>query len=277
MMKRGANMIELQQITKIYKTKKAEVIGVDHVDLEVNRGEIYGIVGYSGAGKSTLLRCINLLERPTSGSVLIDGVNLLKLSNKELRKARQSIGMIFQGFHLFSSKTVEENIAFSLKVAGVPSEKRKERVKELLELVGLSDKAKDYPAQLSGGQKQRVSIARALANNPKVLLSDEATSALDPSTTKSILALLKKINEKLGITIVLITHEIEVIKEICNGCAVMQDGKIVEEGKTYDVFANPKNSLTKQFISTVLQFTVPQKLLDACKGTIVKLQFQGNE
>jgi len=268
-------MIELQQITKIYKTKKAEVIGVDHVDLEVNRGEIYGIVGYSGAGKSTLLRCINLLERPTSGSVLIDGVNLLKLSNKELRKARQSIGMIFQGFHLFSSKTVEENIAFSLKVAGVPSEKRKERVKELLELVGLSDKAKDFPAQLSGGQKQRVSIARALANNPKVLLSDEATSALDPSTTKSILSLLKKINEKLGITIVLITHEMEVVKEICDRCAVMQDGKIVEKGQTYDVFANPKSSLTKQFISTVLQFTVPKKLLAACTGTIIKLQFQG--
>src|SRR5690625_2982376 len=178
-------MIELQQITKIYKTKNSEVIGVDHVDLKVNRGEIYGIVGYSGAGKSTLLRCMNLLERPTSGSIIIDSVNLLQLSKKELRKARQSIGMIFQGFHLFSSKTIEENIAFSLKVAGVPTEKRKERVKELLELVGLSDKAKDYPAQLSGGQKQRVSIARALANNPKVLLSDEATSALDPSTTKS--------------------------------------------------------------------------------------------
>jgi len=269
-------MIELQQITKIYKTKKSEVIGVDHVDLKINQGEIYGIVGYSGAGKSTLLRCMNLLEKPTSGSILIDGVNLLKLSNNELRKARQSIGMIFQGFHLFSSKTVEENIAFSLKVAGVPIEKRKERVKELLELVGLSDKAEDYPAQLSGGQKQRVSIARALANNPKVLLSDEATSALDPSTTKSILQLLKKINEKLGITIVLITHEMEVVKEICHRCAVMQDGKIVEEGKTYDVFANPKSDLTKQFISTVLQFTVPKKLLEACKGTVVKLQFQGS-
>src|SRR5690625_5082616 len=190
---------------------------------------------------------------------------------------RQSVGMIFQGFHLFSTKTVAENVDFSLKVAGVASEKRKERVKELLELVGLSDKEKVYPAQLSGGQKQRVSIARALANNPKVLLSDEATSALDPKTTNSILQLLKKINEQLGITIVLITHEMEVVKEICHRCAVMQDGKIVEEGTTYDVFANPKSDLTKQFISTVLQFTVPQKLLDACTGTIIRLQFQGSE
>src|SRR5690625_4365609 len=269
-------MIQLDNIEKIYKTKKGSVVGVDNVSLEIKKGEIFGIVGYSGAGKSTLLRCINLLERPSKGKVIIDGVDMTSLSTKELRKARQSIGMIFQGFHLVSSKTAAENIDFSLKVAGVPVEKRKERVKELLELVGLSDKAEDYPAQLSGGQKQRVSIARALANNPKVLLSDEATSALDPSTTKSILQLLKKINEKLGITIVLITHEMEVVKEICHRCAVMQDGKIVEEGKTYDVFANPKSDLTKQFISTVLQFTVPKKLLEACKGTVVKLQFQGS-
>src|SRR5690625_4867391 len=234
-------MIELQQITKIYKTKKSEVIGVDHGDLKINQGEIYGIVGYSGAGKSTLLRCMNLLEKPTSGTILIDGVNLLKLSNNELRKARQSIGMIFQGFHLFSSKTVEENIVFSLKVAGVSGDRQKKRVKELRDLVGVSDKAEDSQTQLSGGQKQQDSIARELANNNKVLLSDEATSALDPSTTKSILALLKKINEKLGITIVLITHEMEVVKEICHRCAVMQDGRIVEKGTTYDVFANPRS------------------------------------
>ncbi len=268
-------MIKLQQIKKVFQTKKENVIGVDDVSLHIKNGEIYGIVGYSGAGKSTLLRCINLLERPTSGKIIIDGVDVTALSIKELRKARQSIGMIFQGFHLASSKTAAENIAFSLKVAGVPIPEREKRVKELLELVGLADKADHYPAQLSGGQKQRVSIARALANNPKVLLSDEATSALDPSTTKSILNLLKKINQELGITIVLITHEMEVVKEICHRCAVMQDGKVVEEGKTYDIFSNPQNELTKNFIETVLQFTIPEKLLDACTGTIIRLQFQG--
>ena len=271
----GNVMIELQEINKVYRTKKGSVSAVDDVSLHITKGEIYGIVGYSGAGKSTLLRCINLLERPTSGDILIDNTNITTLSIKELRKARQSIGMIFQGFHLVSSKTAAENIAFSLKVAGVPIPERNERVKELLELVGLADKADHYPTQLSGGQMQRVSIARALANNPKVLLSDEATSALDPSTTKSILELLKKINKELGITIVLITHEMEVVKDICHRCAVMQDGKIVEEGKTYDVFANPQNDLTKKFIETVLQFTIPKELLDACTGTIIKLQFQG--
>lgn len=268
-------MIKLEGINKVYETKKQKVVAVDHVDLHIEQGEIYGIVGYSGAGKSTLLRCINLLERPTSGKVIVDGIDLTKLSTNELRKARQSIGMIFQGFHLASSKTAAENIAFSLKVAGVPKEKRAARVKELLSLVGLADKADHYPAQLSGGQKQRVSIARALANNPKVLLSDEATSALDPSTTKSILQLLKRINRELGITIVFITHEMEVVKEIADRCAVMQDGRIVEAGKTYDIFANPQNELTKKFIETVLQFTIPESLLEKCTGTILRLQFQG--
>jgi len=268
-------MIKLQHIEKIYQTKKGNVIGVDDVSLHINNGEIYGIVGYSGAGKSTLLRCINLLERPTRGKILIDDVDITSLSMKELRKARQSIGMIFQGFHLVSSKTAAENIAFSLKVAGVPVSDRNKRVKELLELVGLIDQADHYPAQLSGGQKQRVSIARALANNPKVLLSDEATSALDPSTTKSILKLLKKINEELGITIVLITHEMEVVKDICHRCAVMQDGKVVEEGKTYDIFSNPQNDLTKKFIETILQFTIPEKIQATLTGTIIRLQFQG--
>src|SRR5690625_1640720 len=218
-------MIELKQVTKVFESKKSSVIGVDHVDLTINEGEVYGIVGYSGAGKSTLLRCINLLERPTEGSVIVNGVDLTTLSTKELRIERQSIGMIFQGFHLASSKTAAQNVDFSLKVAGVPKEERGHRVKELLELVGLSDRANNYPAQLSGGQQQRVSIARALANNPKVLLSDEATSALDPSTKDSILQLLKKINEELGITIVLITHEMEVVKDICHRCAVMQEDR----------------------------------------------------
>lgn len=269
-------MIDIRHVDKVYHGKKGDVSAVDDVSLHVNKGEIYGIVGYSGAGKSTLLRCINLLERPTSGEIFIDEINLTDMPIQDLRLARQSIGMIFQGFHLVSSKTATENIDFSLKVAGVPIEERRKRVKELLELVGLSDKASHYPAQLSGGQKQRVSIARAIANNPKVLLSDEATSALDPSTTKSILNLLKKINEELGITIVLITHEMEVVKEICHRCAVMQDGRVVEEGRTYDIFSNPKNDLTKKFIETILQFNIPKELLDACQGTIVKLQFQGS-
>lgn len=268
-------MIKLEGIKKIYKSKENTVAAVDDVSLHIKKGEIYGIVGYSGAGKSTLLRCINLLERPTKGKVIVNGVDLTKLSSGKLRKARQSIGMIFQGFHLASSKTAAENIDFSLKVAGVPSEKRKQRVKELLELVGLTDRADNYPTQLSGGQQQRVSIARALANNPNVLLSDEATSALDPSTKESILRLLKKINEELGITIVLITHEMEVVKEISDRCAVMQEGKVVEEGRTYDIFANPHNELTKMFISTVLQFTIPEELLEVCEGTVVRMQFQG--
>ncbi|HLQ83823.1 MAG TPA: methionine ABC transporter ATP-binding protein [Pseudogracilibacillus sp.] len=268
-------MIDIRQVNKIYPGKNGKITAVSDVNLHINKGEIFGIVGYSGAGKSTLLRCINLLERPTSGEIFIDDTNLTKMSIQELRQARQSIGMIFQGFHLASSKTAAENIAFSLQVAGVPVKKRKERVKELLELVGLADKADHFPAQLSGGQKQRVSIARAIANNPKVLLSDEATSALDPSTTKSILNLLKKINEELGITIVLITHEMEVVKEICHRCAVMQNGKVIEEGRTYDIFSNPKNDLTKKFIETILEFNIPKELMATCTGTVVKLQFEG--
>ncbi|SDL89159.1 methionine ABC transporter ATP-binding protein [Sediminibacillus halophilus] len=269
-------MITVEKVSKVFKTKAGLVNGVENVSLSINKGEIYGIVGYSGAGKSTLLRCMNILERPTTGKVWIDGVDLLGLSSKELRGARQSIGMIFQGFYLVSSKTVFENVAFALKAAGVPKSKRKNRVLELLELVGLREKANDYPVQLSGGQKQRVSIARALANNPKVLLCDEATSALDPGTTKSILKLLKKINQELGITIVIITHEMEVVKEICNRCAVMQDGRVIEEGSTYEIFANPTEPLTKAFIQTVLSFELPAKLLDNCTGTLMRLQFRGD-
>ncbi|KGA98164.1 methionine ABC transporter ATP-binding protein [Alkalihalobacillus alcalophilus ATCC 27647 = CGMCC 1.3604] len=269
-------MIKVENLNKVFKTKTKEVIGLKEVSLDIKKGEIFGIVGYSGAGKSTLIRCLNILERPTSGHIYIDDVDLLSLSSKELREARQSIGMIFQGFYLVASKTVFDNVAFALKAAGVKSvHKRKERVTELLDLVGLADKANEYPAQLSGGQRQRVSIARALANNPKVLLCDEATSALDPTTTKSILALLKRINREFGITIVLITHEMEVVKEICHRCAVMQDGEIVEEGQTYDMFAEPENELTKKFIQTVLDFELPQKLLSECEGVILRLQFRG--
>ncbi|WP_026571805.1 methionine ABC transporter ATP-binding protein [Sediminibacillus terrae] len=269
-------MITIENVSKMFKTKAGLVTGVDEVSLDIRKGEIYGIVGYSGAGKSTLLRCMNILERPTTGKVWIDNVDLLSLSSKELREARQSIGMIFQGFYLVSSKTVFENVAFALKAAGVPKSKRKNRVLELLELVGLREKANDYPAQLSGGQKQRVSIARALANNPKVLLCDEATSALDPGTTKSILKLLKKINQQFGITIVIITHEMEVVKEICNRCAVMQEGRVIEEGSTYEIFANPTEPLTKAFIQTVLSFELPAKLLENCTGTLMRLQFRGD-
>jgi D-methionine transport system ATP-binding protein len=268
-------MIEVRNLVKEYVTKRGKVIGVNNVSLTIEKGEIFGIVGYSGAGKSSLIRCINLLEKPTSGQVIVDGVDLTALNEKDLRKARQKIGMIFQHFHLVSSKTVYENVAFALKAAKKTKQEIDQRVTELLEMVGLSDKRDVYPSQLSGGQKQRVGIARALANNPSVLLCDEATSALDPSTTKSILDLLKKINRELGLTIVLITHEMEVVKDICDRMAVMQDGQIIEEGPVYDIFANPVQPLTKQFIQSVLQFELPQHLLEKRKGTIVKIQFKG--
>jgi D-methionine transport system ATP-binding protein len=268
-------MIEIKNVTKIYSTKKKQVVGVDNVSLTIQDGEIFGIIGYSGAGKSSLLRCLNLLERPTSGQVIIDGVDLTTLNNKQLRQARLKIGMIFQHFYLVSSKTVFDNVAFALKAAQKPKEEIEKRVNELLEMVGLSDKRDAYPSQLSGGQKQRVGIARALANDPTVLLCDEATSALDPSTTKSILALLKKINRELGITIVLITHEMEVVKDICDRVAVMQNGKIIELGTVYDIFTNPKEELTKSFINSVLRFELPDHLLQKRTGTIVKIQFKG--
>ncbi|WP_347862309.1 ATP-binding cassette domain-containing protein [Salimicrobium sp. PL1-032A] len=267
-------MIELENISKTYPAKKQTITAVDDVSLSVKEGEIYGIVGYSGAGKSTLLRCINLLESPTSGSIEVDGTDLLSLKPKELRKSRQSMGMIFQGFHLALGKTVLENIAFALKASRVEKKERRKRALELLELVGLEDKASSYPAELSGGQKQRVSIARALANKPKVLLCDEATSALDPNTTQSILALLKKINQELGLTIVLITHEMEAVKEICDRCAVMEDGRIIERGSTYALFSSPQEELTKRFIRTVIDFRIPERLMEETEGTLVKLTFK---
>ena len=269
-------MLEFRNVSKVYSTKKKEVVGVDNVSLTINSGDIFGIVGYSGAGKSSLLRCINLLERPTSGEILINGKDLTKLSRNELRLARLKIGMIFQHFYLISQKTVGENIAFALKAASMPANAIPARVDELLEMVGLAEKRDVYPAQLSGGQKQRVGIARALANNPAMLLCDEATSALDPKTTVSILRLLKEINKKLGITIVLITHEMDVVKEICNRMAVMQDGKVIEEGDVYDIFASPQKILTQEFISSVVSFDIPKTILKDVRGQIVKILFKGN-
>lgn len=269
-------MLEFRNISKVYKAKNKEVIGVDDVSFTVHKGDIFGIVGYSGAGKSSLLRCVNLLERPTSGQVIVDGLDLTELSSSALRQARLKIGMIFQHFYLISQKTVGENIAFALRAASTPASDVEGRVKELLEMVGLSDKRDVYPAQLSGGQKQRVGIARALANNPSVLLCDEATSALDPKTTVSILRLLKEINEKLGITIVLITHEMDVVKEICNRMAIMQEGRVIELGDVYDIFASPEKPLTKEFINSVVSFDIPQPVLDRVRGTVVKILFKGD-
>lgn len=269
-------MLEFQNITKIYKSKGKEVVGVDNVSLKVNKGDIFGIVGYSGAGKSSLLRCVNLLERPTSGKVLVNGIDLTELSSKDLRTARLKIGMIFQHFYLVSQKTVGENIAFALRAAKLPKNRIDARVDELLDMVGLTDKRDVYPGQLSGGQKQRVGIARALANNPSILLCDEATSALDPKTTLSILRLLKDINRKLGITIVLITHEMDVVKEICNRMAIMQDGRVIEEGEVYDIFASPQAPLTQEFISSVVSFEIPPAILKDVRGEIIKILFKGS-
>ncbi|MBE1554287.1 methionine ABC transporter ATP-binding protein [Sporosarcina limicola] len=269
-------MIQIKDLSKIYTTKERVVKGVDNVSLNITTGEVFGIVGYSGAGKSSLIRCLNLLEKPTSGEIKIDGLNLMKLRGRKLRQARLKIGMIFQHFHLISQKTIYENIAFALRAAKTPASQINKRVTELLEMVGLADKRDVYPAQLSGGQKQRVGIARALANNPSVLLCDEATSALDPNTTLSILRLLKKINKELKITIVLITHEMNVVKEICDRMAIMQDGKVIEEGAVYDIFSGPKEELTKEFISSVVSFDVPSAILNKCTGRIVKVMYKGD-
>ena len=268
-------MLEIKNVSKIYETKKGKVTGVDNVTLTIHKGDIFGIVGYSGAGKSSLLRCINLLEVPTSGEVFVDGQNMVKLSSGELRLARLKIGMIFQHFYLINQKTIAENIRFALKAAKHPANQMDARIDELLAMVGLSEKREVYPSQLSGGQKQRVGIARALANNPSVLLCDEATSALDPKTTLSILQLLKEINEKLGITIVLITHEMDVVKEICNRMAIMQDGRVIEEGEVYDIFASPVEPLTQEFIQSVVSFNIPPAILSNVHGDIVKVIFKG--
>ncbi|MFR4948534.1 methionine ABC transporter ATP-binding protein [Thomasclavelia spiroformis] len=245
-------MIEIKEVSKIYDLKNRKVVAVDNVSLSINDGDIFGIIGYSGAGKSTLVRMINQLERQDKGKILIDGHELNKLSPKQLRQLRTKIGMIFQHFNLLWSRTVSENIELALQIAGIKEKhKRQQRVKELVDLVGLTGRENAYPSELSGGQKQRVGIARALANNPKILLCDEATSALDPDTTKSILDLLLEINRKLEITIVMITHQMEVVQKICNRVAVMSEGKVVEEGNVKKIFTMPKHSVTKSFIRDI--------------------------
>lgn len=243
-------MIKVEHTNKTFSGKYGEVHALQDVSIHVEKGDIYGIIGFSGAGKSTLVRCINLLERPTEGRVIVDGEDLTAMDLKKLREVRKKIGMIFQHFNLMRSRTVFQNIAFPLKKSGLSKAEKEKKIESLLELVGLSDKKDAYPSQLSGGQKQRVAIARALANDPKVLLCDEATSALDPQTTQSILKLLKQVNETLGITIVLITHEMAVVKDICDRVAIMEQGRVVEEGDTVSVFSHPKEAMTKDFIDT---------------------------
>lgn len=241
-------MITLKNVSKTYETKDGTVHALQDVSLTINKGDIFGIIGMSGAGKSTLVRCLNFLERPTSGTVEIEGKDLSALSEKELRMERRGIAMIFQHFNLLMQKNVMDNVCFPLRIAGVSKADARKRAKELLEIVGLSDKAKAYPIQLSGGQKQRVAIARALASNPKILLCDEATSALDPQTTKSILALLKEINEKYGITIVIITHEMAVVREICNRVGIIGGGHLVETGEVLEVFSHPQSKEAKELV-----------------------------
>lgn len=242
------NIIQLKNISKTFVTDKGEFKALEDINLDISRGSIYGIIGMSGAGKSTLVRCINYLEVPTEGSVVIDGKELGSLTEKGLREERKEIGMIFQHFNLLQQKNVIDNVSFPLRINGVSKKDAHKRAAELLEIVGLADKANSYPVQLSGGQQQRVAIARALAGNPKILLCDEATSALDPQTTKSILELLKNINEKYGITIVIITHQMAVVREICSHVAVISKGHIVENGEVSEVFSRPKTKEARELI-----------------------------
>lgn len=275
-------MIELKQLTKIFDVGKTTLTAVDDVNLTIADGEIFGIIGYSGAGKSTLIRILNGLEKPSSGTVDINGQKITDIKGAELRKARQKVSMIFQHFNLLWSRTVQENIEFPLEIAGVPKAKRVEKVKELVELVGLAGREKAYPSQLSGGQKQRVGIARALANDPEVLLCDEATSALDPETTDAILDLLVDINKRLGLTIVLITHEMHVIRKICHRVAVMEGGKVVELGDVLEIFQTPKQEITKRFVAQVTESEDSSETIKNLRelyptGELVKLVFVGEQ
>lgn len=264
-------MIDFVNVSKVFGNGRHEVHAVEDVSLSIEKGEIFGIIGFSGAGKSTLVRCINLLERPTSGSVIVDGKEMTSLSPKELREARKKIGMIFQHFNLMPSRTVFSNVAYPLRGSGLSKQEIADKVHKLLELVDISEKENAYPSQLSGGQKQRVAIARALANDPKVLLCDEATSALDPQTTKSILQLLKRLNQQLGITVVVITHEMAVVKEICDRVAVMEHGRVVEQGDVFSIFAAPKQPITQSFIRTTSNLRKIEEMI-AADSPVVRLQ-----
>ncbi len=284
-------MIRIENYNKTFHLKSGDVRALDDVSITIQEGEKYGVIGYSGAGKSTLVRCINFLEKPDSGTFSMDGFGTIQakggklfmdgkpLSNKDLNNMRHSIGMIFQHFNLFDRSTVFDNIAYTLKFTGKTKEEISKRVFELLDLVGLADKADVFPSQLSGGQKQRVAIARALANNPKLLLSDEATSALDPDATESILKLLNDLNRKLGLTIVIITHEMSVIKTVCDKVAVMENGKVVEEGTVYDVFSMPIMPITEKFVNSTSSLAKVDDLVKECKAGnehLYKLIFDKN-
>lgn len=274
-------MIEFNDVTKVFTNKKQQVMALQNIDLHIQQGDIFGVIGYSGAGKSTLLRLVNALEIPTTGEVLVQGKNLARLSKKELRQEQKKIGMIFQHFNLLQSRNVYENIALPLELEQQSKVDIDRKVKEALAFVNLTDKAQHFPEQLSGGQKQRVGIARALVTNPELLLCDEATSALDPQTTIAILQLLKRVNKVFGITILLITHEMEVIKEICNRVAVMEEGAIIETGQVFDVFAQPKKATTKQFAQMIVRDNVPvviRELLSANRyqGRVFHFKFLGD-
>ena len=274
-------MIELKDLKKVFGSKEEQIHAVNGVTLTIHDGEIFGIIGYSGAGKSTLVRMINQLERQSAGDVIIDGRVMQDLNKKELNSERQSIGMIFQHSNLLWSRTVRQNIELPLEFAGVPKEERSKRSAQLIHMVGLDGRENAYPSELSGGQKQRVGIARALANNPKILLSDEATSALDPDTTEQILDLLKQINQDLGITIVMITHQMEVVQRICSRMAVMSDGVIVEEGTVKQLFEHPRHEVTKRFVQNVDDNATIEEIAERLKlrypdGQLLRLTFTGN-
>lgn len=271
-------MIELKNVSKTFYKHTGAIHALSDVSLQVDEGQIFGVIGSSGAGKSTLIRCINLLEKPTGGEVIVDGRRLLDLSQRQLAKERRQIGMIFQHFNLLSSRTVHENVAFPLELIGASKDVIDVRVGELLALVGLNEKRSEYPSSLSGGQKQRVAIARTLASNPKVLLCDEATSALDPETTRSILMLLKDINRRFSITILLITHEMNVIKAICDRVAIMSEGRLIEQGTVGEIFSHPREELTRRFIASSLDFSVPPEYAARLQPTgpghpLIRLEF----
>jgi len=270
-------MVNIENVTVEFQTKEGSFKAVDNINLTIENGEVFGIVGTSGAGKSTLIRTINLLQKPTFGKIWIDGEDITEYTGHALRAVRHTIGMIFQHFNLIHTKTVFENIAFPMVIAGATKEAIAQRVPELLELVGLSDKMHVYPSKLSGGQKQRVGIARALANNPRILLCDEPTSALDLETTNAILDLLKDINKKLGITTILITHEMDVIKKICTKVAVMDKGVVVEMGNVYDIFSLPQHSFTQKLVAHTLNLELPPRILLDVKGSLIKVVYNGEK